>query len=53
MGSVENVRRCTEKTIEAMAPGGGYLFGPTHNFSPTISTENILAMFDVARNFAY
>lgn len=52
MGPVETVRKCTEKTIEAMAPGGGYLFGPTHNFSPNISLENILAMFEVARNFS-
>jgi uroporphyrinogen decarboxylase len=28
-----------------MAPGGGYILGPTHNLSNDIPLENILAFF--------
>jgi uroporphyrinogen decarboxylase len=32
-----------------MAPGGGFFLGPTHNFQADIPTENILPMYQAAR----
>lgn len=34
-----------KKTIEIMAPGGGFVFFPTHNIQPDVSPKNIDQMF--------
>ena len=34
-----------KKTIEVMAPGGGFVFFPTHNIQPDVPPENIDQMF--------
>jgi uroporphyrinogen decarboxylase len=53
MGSIEDVERCVKETIDIMAPGGGYLLGPSHNFSSNISYINIIAMVETARNYRF
>ena len=35
-----------------MAPGGGFFLGPTHNFQDDIPTENILAMYEAAKQWS-
>lgn len=50
-GSLEDVKLCVKKTIDTMAPGGGYLLGPSHNFSTIVPPENIIAMSNFAREF--
>ncbi len=37
--------------LDIMAPGGGFFLGPTHNFQADIPTENILAMYEAARQY--
>jgi uroporphyrinogen decarboxylase len=44
---VEDVKR----RIHDLAPGGGFVFGPVHNIQANVPPENIVAMFDAAREF--
>lgn len=50
-GSVEDVREEVKAKLRVFAPGGGYVFAPCHNLQPDVPPENILAMFDAAREF--
>ena len=49
-GTSAMVMQEVRKMIEIMAPGGGYFLGPTHNFQDDCPTENILAMYEAAKN---
>jgi uroporphyrinogen decarboxylase len=48
-GSPQEVRAETEKLLEIMKPGGGYLFGPSQELQPDVSIENILTMYRTCR----
>jgi uroporphyrinogen decarboxylase len=37
--------------IRALGPGGGYLLNSVHNIQPGVPVENLLTMFDAAREF--
>ncbi len=50
-GEVSDVQKCVEETIKILAPGGGFLLGPSHNFSPNILIKNIIEMFEYAKKF--
>lgn len=43
----EEVRR----RIEDLAPGGGYVLASVHNIQAKVPPENILAMFEAAREY--
>lgn len=45
----DEVRAEVERVIKIMAPGGGYILGPTHNIQTDTSLENIFAMYEAAR----
>ena len=51
MGSVKDVKSAVEKTIEQMGEGGGYILSAVHNIQPDVPLENILAMFQHAREY--
>jgi len=44
----ETVRYCRE-TLDVMMPGGGYAFSPTHCLQDNTPTENVVAMYETAR----
>lgn len=44
--AVENAR----ETLRVMMPGGGYAFAPTHQLQDDSPTENVLAVYETARN---
>jgi len=48
-GTPEQVAQGVRELIEIMAPGGGFFLGSTHNFQADIPTENIVAMYQAAR----
>jgi len=48
-GTPDQVARAVGELIDVMAPDGGFILGPTHNFQADIPTENILAMYRAAR----
>ena len=50
-GPVEGVRNEVKKRIEELAPGGGFILAPSHNFGDDVPLENILAFFETADKF--
>lgn len=48
-GTVEDVRRIVGETLETMMPGGGYCLAPTHLIQDDTPVENVLAMYETAR----
>jgi uroporphyrinogen decarboxylase len=50
-GSVQDVKRMVEKLIEGMGEGGGFVLSSCHNIQPDVPLENILAMFQHAREY--
>ena len=49
-GSVEDVTSYCKDILETMMPGGGYSFAPTHRLQDNSPTENVLAMYETAKN---
>jgi uroporphyrinogen decarboxylase len=47
----EGVRREVRRVIGILAPGGGYILGPTHNIQSDTPLENILAMYEAAKEY--
>jgi uroporphyrinogen decarboxylase len=52
-GTPQQVRDAVFRLLDDMAPGGGFFIGPTHNLQADIPTENIVAMYDAAREWTY
>jgi uroporphyrinogen decarboxylase len=50
-GTQADVRRMVEERIEQMGEGGGYVLAPCHNIQPDVPVENILAMYEHARQY--
>jgi len=50
-GSVAEVKRMVEELIEQVGEGGGYIFASCHNVQPDVPLENLLAMFQHAREY--
>jgi uroporphyrinogen decarboxylase len=48
-GSPGDVKAGTEKLLEIMKPGGGYIFGPSQELQPDVPIENILTMYRTCR----
>jgi uroporphyrinogen decarboxylase len=50
-GSVDEVVQEVETHLQVFAPGGGYVFAPVHNVQAGVPPENVIAMYDTARQF--
>ena len=50
-GSPEEVRREVRQRIQAFAPGGGFVFNAVHNVQALVRVENVLAMYQAAREY--
>lgn len=50
-GSTDDVRRVVREAIDCLASGGGYILGPTHNYPPDVPVENIVTMFEYAKEY--
>jgi uroporphyrinogen decarboxylase len=48
-GSPAEVAREVARHVDVFAPGGGYVFASVHNVQASVPPENLLAMFDAAR----
>ena len=48
-GTEEEVRREVQERIEALAPGGGYILGTSHNIQADTPVRNVLALLDAYR----
>jgi uroporphyrinogen decarboxylase len=51
-GTPEDVRDDVRRNIEALAPGGGYVFNTIHNIQADVPPENIIAMWDALQEYA-
>jgi uroporphyrinogen decarboxylase len=49
-GSVEEVREEVKKRIDDLAPGGGFVFTPTHCIQPHTPPANVMAMIETLRS---
>jgi len=48
-GTVDEVVANVRETLEIMMPGGGYCMAPTHEVQDDTPTENVLAVYETAR----
>jgi len=48
-GTVEEVREDVRRNVEALMPGGGYVFNTVHNIQADVPPENIVAMWETLR----
>ena len=51
--SPDEIRRHVRANIEIFKPGGGYVFNNVHNIQAGVPPENIVALFDAAREFGF
>ncbi len=49
--SPEEIRLHVRRNVEAFKPGGGYVFNSVHNIQADVPPDNVLAMYDAAREF--
>jgi uroporphyrinogen decarboxylase len=49
--SLEEIEEEAKRAIEVMAPGGGYVFVPTHNIQPDVSPDRIDKLYQSALRF--
>lgn len=50
-GTPAEVKANVKHSLEALAPGGGYVFNTIHNILPDVPPENILAMYEAVEEF--
>lgn len=50
-GSPQEVKDDVRRNIEALAPGGGYVFNTVHNIQADVPPENILAMWEALQEY--
>ena len=50
-GTPEDVVRNVRETLDIMMPGGGYALAPTHQLQSNSPTENVVAMYDAAKEY--
>jgi uroporphyrinogen decarboxylase len=49
-GTVEDVRKEVRDNIRLLGAAGGYVLAPCHNIQPITSVDNVIAMYETARN---
>ncbi len=50
-GTPAEIRDHVKRNIEALAPGGGFVFNPIHNIQADVPPQNIIAMWEAWRDF--
>ena len=49
-GTPDEVREHVKSQLRIMAPGGGFIFQQVHNILGNVPAQNIIAMYEAARN---
>ena len=52
-GTVDEVVANVRETLTVMMPGGGYALSPTHQIQDNSPTENVVAMYEAAREHGW
>ena len=50
-GTPGEIRQDVKRNIEALAPGGGFVFAAVHDIQPNVPPENVMAMWEAWREF--
>ncbi len=50
-GTMEEAKDAVKRAIDILAPGGGYILGPTHNYAPHLPLEKVLMVFEFAKEY--
>jgi len=50
-GSVDDVRAEVRRRIGELGHGGGYMVAAVHNIQPDVPTENVIALYEAAKEF--
>ena len=50
-GTPQEVRDDVKHSIDALAPGGGFVFGAVHNIQANVPPENFMAMWDTIQEY--
>jgi len=50
-GSIQEVKEEVKKSIDVLAPGGGYVFAPIHNIQADVPPRNIMAMWEALQEY--
>jgi uroporphyrinogen decarboxylase len=50
-GTPDEIREHVRKLLSVWSPGGGYVFQQVHNIQADVPPENIIAMFEAAREY--
>ncbi|MBI9060806.1 MAG: uroporphyrinogen-III decarboxylase [Marinilabiliaceae bacterium] len=52
-GTQQQVKDGVKKLLDMMAPGGGFILGPSHKLKVETPVENVIAMYEVAKEWKY
>ena len=52
-GTPDEVRNDVRRNLEALAPGGGYVFSTVHNIQADVPPENLVAMWETLQEHGY
>jgi uroporphyrinogen decarboxylase len=50
-GTPQEVKEDVRRNIEALAPGGAFVFNPVHNIQADVSAENLAAMYEALAEY--
>jgi uroporphyrinogen decarboxylase len=50
-GTPQEVADEVKRRIDDLAPGGGFIFAPIHNIQSEVPPDNVVAMFEAAREY--
>jgi uroporphyrinogen decarboxylase len=50
-GTPQEVKDDVRRNIEALAPGGGYVFNTVHNIQADVPPQNIIAMWEALQEY--
>ncbi len=50
-GTPAEVRDDVRRNVDALAPGGGFVFNTVHNIQADVPPENVVAMVEALREF--
>jgi len=50
-GTPQQIKEHVKRNIEALAPGGGFVFNTVHNIQAEVPPQNMLAMLEALHEF--
>ncbi|HDQ72816.1 MAG TPA: hypothetical protein ENN19_12080 [Chloroflexi bacterium] len=50
-GTPQEVKDDVQRNVEALAPGGGYVFSTVHNIQPDVPPQNVVAMWEALQEY--